>query len=178
MTIKNGIGICANYIEKNKRLYRSAKSKVFGGVAGGIAEYFDIDPIIIRLLFVIIAFAGGGGAIVYLILWIALPLEPLTLNPFTMNMGSGEPFSGEKHEDKSAADPSTGDSNPYTVPDKAENRNGLIGGIVLITLGLIFLANRFIPNINFSDLWPLGLVVLGGVLIATSIAERKKGKNE
>jgi len=36
-------------MEKNKRLYRSAKSKVFGGVAGGIAEYFDIDPIIIRL---------------------------------------------------------------------------------------------------------------------------------
>ena len=76
--------------EKNKRLYRSAKSKVFGGVAGGIAEYFDIDPIIIRLLFVIIAFAGGGGAIVYLILWIALPLEPIT--PFSMNMGAGDPF--------------------------------------------------------------------------------------
>ncbi len=165
-------------MEKNKRLYRSAKSKVFGGVAGGIAEYFDIDPIIIRLLFVIIAFAGGGGAIVYLILWIALPLEPLTLNPFTMNMGSGEPFNEEIHEDKSAADPAMGASNPYTVPVKAENRNGLIGGIVLITLGLIFLANRFIPNINFSDLWPLGLVVLGGVLIATSLAERKKGKNE
>ncbi len=165
-------------MEKNKRLYRSAKSKVFGGVAGGIAEYFDIDPIIIRLLFVIIAFAGGGGAIVYLILWIALPLEPLTLNPFTMNMGSGEPFNEEKHEEKSAADPSTGASAPFNIPVKSENRNGLIGGIVLITLGLIFLANRFIPNINFSDLWPLGLVVLGGVLIATSIAERKKGKNE
>ncbi len=64
-------------MEKNKRLYRSAKSKVFGGVAGGIAEYFEIDPIIIRLLFVIIAFAGGGGVIVYLILWIAVLILPV-----------------------------------------------------------------------------------------------------
>jgi phage shock protein PspC (stress-responsive transcriptional regulator) len=163
-------------MEKNKRLFRSAKSKVFGGVAGGIAEYFDIDPIIIRLLFVIIAFAGGGGAIVYLILWIALPLEPIT--PFTMNMGSGEPFNADSPGEQSTADYNTGTSNPFNIPVKPENRNGLIGGIVLISLGLIFLANRFIPNIDFSDLWPLVLVVLGGVLIATSFAERKSDKKE
>lgn len=163
-------------MEKNKRLYRSAKSKVFGGVAGGIAEYFDIDPIIIRLLFVIIAFAGGGGAVVYLILWVALPLEPIT--PFTMNMGSGEPFTASTPGDQSDPGYNTGTSGPFEVPAKSENRNGLIGGIVLISLGLIFLANRFIPNINFGDLWPLVLVVLGGVLIATSFAERKSDKPE
>jgi len=163
-------------MEKNKRLYRSAKSKVFGGVAGGIAEYFDIDPIIIRLLFVIIAFAGGGGAIVYLILWIALPLEPIM--PFNMNMGSGEPFSNDNQGEPSSADYNTGASNPFNIPVKPENRNGLIGGIVLISLGLIFLANRFIPNIDFGDLWPLVLVVLGGVLIATSFAERKNETKE
>jgi phage shock protein C len=163
-------------MEKNKRLYRSAKSKVFGGVAGGIAEYFDIDPIIIRLLFVIIAFAGGGGAIVYLILWIALPLEPVT--PFTMNMGSGEPFNTRNPGEQSTTDFSTGASNPFEIPVKPENRNGLIGGIVLISLGMIFLANRFIPNINFHDLWPLALVILGGVLIATSLVEHKSTKKE
>ncbi len=163
-------------MEKNKRLYRSAKSKVFGGVAGGIAEYFDIDPIIIRLLFVIIAFAGGGGAIVYLILWIALPLEPIT--PFNINMGSGEPFSTDNPAEPSSADYTTEASNPFNIPVKPENRNGLIGGIVLISLGLIFLANRFIPNINFHDIWPLVLVILGGVLIATSFAERKNDTKE
>jgi len=163
-------------MEKNKRLYRSAKSKVFGGVAGGIAEYFDIDPIIIRLLFVIIAFAGGGGVIVYLILWIALPLEPIT--PFTMNMGSGEPFNAANPSDPSTSEFTAGSSNPFEVPAKPENRNSLIGGIVLISLGIIFLANRFIPNIDFGDLWPLVLVVLGGVLIATSLAERKTDKKE
>lgn len=163
-------------MEKNKRLYRSAKSKVFGGVAGGIAEYFDIDPIIIRLLFVIIAFAGGGGVIVYLILWIALPLEPIM--PYTMNMGSGEPFNAGNPGEQTTTDFNAGNSNPFNVPVKPENRNSLIGGIVLISLGLIFLANRFIPNIDFSDLWPLVLVILGGVLIATSLAERKSDKKE
>ncbi len=168
-------------MEKNKRLFRSAKSKVFGGVAGGIAEYFDIDPIIIRLLFVIIAFAGGGGALVYLILWIALPLEPIT--PFTMNMGSSNMGSTETpgadaNADPSSADYNTGTTSPFTLPVKPENRNGLIGGIVLICLGMVFLANRFIPSINFHDLWPLLLVVLGGVLIATSMAERKSDKKE
>jgi len=163
-------------MEKNKRLYRSAKSKVFGGVAGGIAEYFDIDPIIIRLLFVIIAFAGGGGAIVYLILWIALPLEPIM--PFNMNMGSGEPFNPGNPGEQTTADYSTGASNPFNIPVKPENRNGLIGGILLISLGVIFLANRFIPNIDFGDLWPLVLVVLGGVLIATSLAGRKSDNKE
>lgn len=163
-------------METNKRLYRSVKSKVFGGVAGGIAEYFDIDPIIIRLLFVIIAFAGGGGALVYLILWIALPIEPIT--PFTMNMGSGDPTGSANTGETSSTEYSSETSNPFNIPVKPENRNGLIGGILLISLGLIFLANRFIPNINFHDLWPLLLVLLGGVLIATSLAERKKDTKE
>ena len=161
-------------MKTNKRLYRSAKSKVFGGVAGGIAEYFEIDPIIIRLLFVIIAFAGGGGAVVYIILWVALPLEPIT--PFTMNMGAGDSFSESNPGEQSTSDYNAGTSNPFEIPGKPENRNGLIGGIVLISLGLIFLANKFIPNINFGDLWPLVLVVLGGVLIATSFAENKSNK--
>ncbi len=163
-------------MEKNKRLYRSAKSKVFGGVAGGIAEYFDIDPIIIRLLFVIIAFAGGGGAVVYLILWVALPLEPITM--FNMNMGSAEPIDPGNPDTQQTTDYSRDPSQVFSMPVKSENRNSLIGGIILITLGLIFLANRFIPNINFRDLWPLVLVVLGGVLIATSYAERKSDKKE
>ena len=165
-------------MEKNKRLYRSAKSKVISGVAGGIAEYFYIDPIIIRLLFVVITFAGGGGAIVYLILWIALPLEPLTASSFNMNMGPGEPSGTDNPGGQPSADYSAGSSNPFNIPVKHENRNALIGGVVLISLGLIFLANRLIPNIHFGDIWPLVLVVLGGVLIATSFAERKGDKDK
>lgn len=151
-------------MEKNKRLYRSSKSKVFGGVAGGIAEYFDIDPIIIRILFLVIALAGGGGAIVYLIMWIAIPLEPFA--PFTMN--SSAPFS-ENASQEGTENTSTDFTKTVTDP----KRGGLIGGIILISLGLMFFAGRVLPNINFHQLWPLVLVVIGGILIATSIADKK-----
>ena len=60
-----------------KKVYRSRRDKIIGGVAGGIAEYFEIDPVWIRLLFVLMLFAGGFGLLAYLICWIIIPLEPL-----------------------------------------------------------------------------------------------------
>ncbi|MBT4258262.1 PspC domain-containing protein [archaeon] len=58
---------------KQKRLYRSTKNRMIGGVCGGIAEYFNIDPTIIRLLTVIIALTYGTGILAYLIAWIIIP---------------------------------------------------------------------------------------------------------
>jgi len=58
-----------------KKLYRSRTNKVFGGVAGGVAEYFDIDPIIVRLLFIGLFFSCAFF-LVYLIAWIFVPLAP------------------------------------------------------------------------------------------------------
>ncbi len=57
----------------NKRLYRDPENSVIGGVCGGLAAYFSIDPVIFRLLFVIFFFAGGASILVYIILWIVLP---------------------------------------------------------------------------------------------------------
>jgi len=60
-----------------KRLYRSKTDKILGGVCGGIAHYFEIDPTLVRLAWVILSFAGmGAGIIAYLIAWIIVPLEP------------------------------------------------------------------------------------------------------
>ena len=58
-----------------KKLYRSRKNTKIAGVCGGIAEYFNIDSNIIRLLAVLTVFFGGGGIIVYFIAWIIIPLE-------------------------------------------------------------------------------------------------------
>ena len=58
-----------------KRLLRS-KDKKIAGVCAGLANYFDIDPTIVRILFVIIFFAGGASLLAYLIMWIAMPEEP------------------------------------------------------------------------------------------------------
>lgn len=58
-----------------KRLYRSMNDRMIAGVCGGLANYFDIDPTIVRLAFVLFAFAGGPGIIVYLILWLIIRSE-------------------------------------------------------------------------------------------------------
>jgi len=61
-----------------KRLRRSRTEKMIGGVCGGLGEYFNVDPTIIRVLWVAITLLGGAGVIAYLILWIVMPLEPPT----------------------------------------------------------------------------------------------------
>ncbi len=56
-----------------RKLYRSETDKILGGVAGGLGEYFNIDPNIIRIIFVLLAVFGGSGIVIYLILWLLLP---------------------------------------------------------------------------------------------------------
>ncbi|MCQ2140458.1 MAG: PspC domain-containing protein [Bacteroidales bacterium] len=62
-----------------KRLYRSKLDKKVGGVCGGIAEYFDVDPTIVRLAWLIAVFCAGGGLFAYLIAMIVIPNEPNNL---------------------------------------------------------------------------------------------------
>jgi phage shock protein C len=64
-----------------KKLYRSKKNRKIAGTYGGIAEYFDIDPTIIRLIALILVLSAGAGIIVYLIGWIIVPEEPESLHP-------------------------------------------------------------------------------------------------
>jgi phage shock protein C len=166
---------------ENHRLYRSVEHRVIGGVAGGLADYFDIDPVIIRLVFVIVALAGGGGLLVYLILWIVLP-ENLASNFAYQHSEPGyaqaEPSAKEETSFSSDSDwkdkevpPS---DSPFNIPQKERNTGGLIGGLVLITLGSLFLIDRFVPDIDFGDMWPVLLVVIGAVLIATNLSGKSK----
>ncbi len=62
---------------ENKKLYRSRTDRMVAGVAGGLAEYFNIDPTIVRLAFVLLALAGGPGLIIYVIMWIVVPEAPV-----------------------------------------------------------------------------------------------------
>ena len=59
-----------------KKLYRSGENKVLGGVCGGMGEYFDIDPVLIRLAWIIAIFVFGTGVLAYLIAWIIIPKNP------------------------------------------------------------------------------------------------------
>lgn len=62
--------------EKVKRLYRSRKNRMIAGVAGGLAEYLDTDPTVIRLAFALSILLGGAGILAYFIMWIVMPEEP------------------------------------------------------------------------------------------------------
>lgn len=66
----------AREIEGVKRLYRSGRDKILGGVCGGIAEYLGVDPVLIRLIWVIITLAWGVGILAYIIAWIIIPRNP------------------------------------------------------------------------------------------------------
>ncbi|MCK9218915.1 MAG: PspC domain-containing protein [Bacteroidales bacterium] len=59
-----------------KRLYRSKTDRMIGGVCGGFGKYFNLDPVLMRLIWVILFFCGGVGFLAYIIAWIIIPEEP------------------------------------------------------------------------------------------------------
>ena len=61
----------------NKTLYRTEKNKMIGGVCGGLGEYFEIDPTLVRLFFALIFFGYGAGGMIYVLLWIIMPSEAM-----------------------------------------------------------------------------------------------------
>lgn len=67
---------------KDNRLYRSRSDKVIGGVCGGLAESLGIDPTVVRLILVFFFLFGGVGLLVYVVMWIVIPLEPLNYDYF------------------------------------------------------------------------------------------------
>jgi len=149
-----------------KRFYRSTTDRRIAGVAGGLAEYFNIDPLLVRLIFVILLLVGGGGVLLYIILWIITPENPVIYNQ-TQNSSTMENQQTTYGEQKPP------EESRKTQPPQHKNRGNLIGGLVLITLGVLFLADEFIPHISFGDLWPVILIVIGAGLLINSLGRRQ-----
>lgn len=150
-------------------LFRSRTDSVISGVSGGLGKYFNTDPVIFRILFVVLTFLAAGGVLAYIILWIVMPLEPVNFTydePYFKDRSpSSEGNSGEEKQDS---------GNPYKVRDfKPRNDGSLIVGIVLITLGGMFLVSRIVPYIHFRDIWPVILIVVGLVIIGGSLRPKK-----
>ncbi len=61
--------------EEPRRLRRSREDRVIAGVGGGLGRYLDVDPVLIRIAFVVLALAGGGGLLLYVVAWILIPEE-------------------------------------------------------------------------------------------------------
>ena len=76
---------------QEKRLFRSTDDKVIAGISGGIGRYFDIDPVIVRIAFVVLAVIGGSGVALYLIGWLVIPKQNETHSTVSGAFQSGSP---------------------------------------------------------------------------------------
>ena len=147
-----------------KRLYRSRKNRVIAGVCGGLAEYLDVDPVLVRLIAVLLLFVGGGSLIAYILGMIIIPDQ----SKVTAVGLESAPI-----------------PNPPSTPgmERAGQTGGLIVGSVLILLGLTFLLRK-IPffhqyywwfwNMGWNFLWPSALIAIG-LLIVLRAARNSQG---
>lgn len=73
-----------------KRLYRSRNDRLLGGVCAGLADYFNIDPTIMRLLYILLCFVSlGSGVVIYVVLWVIVPESKVYQMPPSRDKGNG-----------------------------------------------------------------------------------------
>ena len=178
------------------RLYRSERERMLGGVAGGLAEYFDLDPSLVRVAWAVLIIGSGGlFLLLYIVMWFVVPEAP-------PGYVSGSPWSSSaSHTDSSAAAAApasgalAGTSGPTpsapmgsqlssTAGDwaarRAERRRrrsgegGILVGAVLIVIGIWFLARDYVPWLRIAELWPLALILIGLVLLVGAL---RRGPN-
>ncbi len=136
-----------------KKWFRSRKDKMIGGVAGGLAEYFEVDSTIVRILFVVGLFMGAGF-LAYILLWIIVPEEPVGTEP--------APKNAENPETTNTGTESN--SEKTTKTESRKNRTNIFGAILVI-LGVLLLIDNFV---GFHAFWPLLLILIGiGILLNT-----------
>jgi len=157
-----------------KRLYRSRSDRMIWGVCGGLAKYFGIDPVIIRVVFVLLIFANGLGILAYIILAIVVPLESSKVTtPKEMVRENVEEMKETATElGREIHSTLVGEEGEEMA--KARHRRLNIFGITLIVVGILFLLGSF--NLfwwfHWGNLWPLIIVAIG-VLIILGARRRK-----
>ncbi|MDD4209968.1 MAG: PspC domain-containing protein [Bacteroidales bacterium] len=147
----------------DKKFARSKDRKI-AGVCGGIAEYLNIDPVIVRAVFLCLLFFGGSGFIVYLILVVVMPEQDPNYTGYV-----------EVNEDEEKKTENTETENIMNeIPKKALNTGSLIFGLLLILAGVFFFLRNFFPFFRFEYCFPLVLIVVGILLISFSKKSKKQ----
>lgn len=143
-----------------KRLERARTNKMIAGVCAGLANYFNIDVTLMRVLFVVAMIGGGFGFWMYIILWIVVP-EENTLGPGSDTKINDDTIDITPKEEKK---------------DEKKSGNGaLIASLILIFIGLVALADNFLYVAWVWKLWPVILIIIGAVILANSL---KNNNNE
>lgn len=145
--------------KNEQKLTRSRKERILFGVCGGLANYFGMDPTIIRLLFVVLTLAGGSGPLLYIILAFVVPEEK-----------EGKQGNREKNLQNFAKDVGKRAQNLAGEIKKSQKNQEKIRnllGLGVILLGIILLVQQFVninAFINWDFVWP-GAIILIGLLI-------------
>jgi phage shock protein PspC (stress-responsive transcriptional regulator) len=145
------------------RLYRSRTDRVLAGVAGGMAEWLDQDPSIVRLVWAVLVVFGGAGLILYIIAAFVIPEEPLEAEG-PMPVGG---VSGTSSMDP-GADPRAARRGAHRAR-YGPSSGGIVIGLILILAGGWFLLRDVFPWIDDSVLGPVILVAAGILLIAAAL---------
>ncbi|MBN2900076.1 MAG: PspC domain-containing protein [Clostridia bacterium] len=127
-----------------RRLYRSRRNAVLGGVCGGMGEYFDIDPVLVRIIWLIALFSGVG-LVAYLACWLVIPQRPAQ-ETIQKNTPYEDGYYDESYHQESG---------------ERKQKTKLLLGAALIIMGSFSLMQRFMPWFDFDLIWPM-LLILGG----------------
>lgn len=93
----------------NKKLYRSDENKVLLGICGGIGEYFDVDPVIIRVILVVLIFLGFSGIFAYIVAAFIIPKKPGPVTNVTYA------YKETKDEDSKLKEPPASEGDPNII---------------------------------------------------------------
>ena len=127
----------------NKKLYRNENEAVLGGVCDGLADYFEVDVTLVRVIFLVLGLFGGSGILIYLILWLVVPKKD-----------------GVIEKEKTVAKETKGEVKSKKV------RSGSFLGVILMVLGVLLLAERMFQFIiRWDFVWPIVLIGFGVYLI-------------
>lgn len=143
------------------RLTRSRTERILGGVCAGLGAYLRVDPLLVRLFFVLLALGDGIGVILYLVLWILVPAEGSATAGVeqTIRAGAGE-IAGQAQ--------ALGQDLQQAVAERPAATATAIGA-GLIALGMVFLLQNldlaWLRWFDWNRLWPLLLIAAGAALL-------------
>jgi phage shock protein C len=149
-----------------ERLYRSRDDRMLFGVAGGMAEWMDLDPAIVRLVWALLILAGGVGLLLYIVAAIVIPEEPyVPVAPGAAGPDQGAAASMSGGTAASAHQARWEARQARRAARRGSGNPGIVFGLILVVLGSWFLLDRYVPALDLSWFMPGALIVIGLVLL-------------
>ncbi len=173
-----------------RRLYRSEQDRLLTGLSGGMADYFDVDPTLMRLLWVLLAiFTGGVAIIIYFVMVVVVPtgagpapgIEPGPVGADDEPAADDAPTTGDEPPGEEAAPQQASEAaapgaaptyRPYATERQSDGRSGRLGGaafvgLALVVIGVLALLDSLGVLAQFDSwrLWPIILIAFGAFLV-------------